>query len=178
MDILHSEYISRHRYFTARKDAYRLASGKVVDPYFVVEMPPSATAMALTEKDEIILVSQYRHPVGKVLYELPGGFLEPEENPTLAIQRELTEETGYRFTSVEPLGITAANPGVLSNYTHLFLARGGVCVEEQQLDPQEEIQLHLFSPDQVWEMLLRGDISQSMHALCLFLGFRALGRSY
>ena len=69
MDILHSEYISRHRYFTARKDAYRLPSGKVVDPYFVVEMPPSATAMALTENDEIILVSQYRHPVGKVLYE-------------------------------------------------------------------------------------------------------------
>lgn len=174
--ILQSTYINEHRYFTARRDAYELASGKVVDPYFLVEMPPSATAMAITENNEVILIRQYRHPIGADCLELPGGFIEPEEDPALAIQRELLEETGYAFKEVYPLQLTAANPGVLNNYTHLFLLTGGKKVADQQLDANEEITILLKHLDTMPGLLQDGAFVQSMHALCVFYGLLQMQR--
>ena len=136
-----------------------------------MEMPTSVCAMALTEEREVIMVSQYRYPVDEVLLELPGGFVDEGEQPQQAIQRELMEETGYTFSSFHYLGITAANPGVLNNFTHMFIALGGRKTNEQRLDGNEEIELKLKPLDEVKMMLGRHEILQSMHALCLFYGF-------
>jgi 8-oxo-dGTP pyrophosphatase MutT (NUDIX family) len=174
INTLRSEYLNNHPYFKARKDAYQLASGKIVDPYFVVELPPSATAMAITAEGEVIMVSQYRHPIGAEILELPGGFIEENENPIEGIARELLEETGYQFNEIIPLGITAANPGLINNFTHLFLATGGVKVKAQELDHNEEIQLTLMPIEKVKSLLLQSEIKQSMHALCIFYALQKL----
>ncbi len=171
---LSSEYISRHPYFTARKDAYQTPSSKIVDPYFVVELPASVVAMALTVDNEILMVKQYRYPVNEELLELPGGFIDADEQPQQAILRELLEETGYTFPAVHYLGVTAANPGVLNNFTHMFLATGGTRISDQQLDNNEEIEVVLKPLDEVRLMLRHNEIRQSMHALCLFYGFNFL----
>ena len=173
---LSTEYLSNHHYFTARRDRYELPSGKIVDPYFVVELPISAAAMAITENNEVLLVKQYRHPIGQHLLELPGGFIDEGEDTVAAISRELMEETGYTFESVKQLGITAANPGVLNNFTHLFLATGGKKKAAQQLDANEEIEIVLKPLDEVRTLLLNSEIKQSMHALCLFYGFAELDK--
>ena len=166
--IISSSYISDHRYFKARKDAYQMTSGKIVDPYFYVEVPPSVTAMALTENNEVILVEQYRHPLAKKLIELPGGFIDEGENPDVAIARELLEETGYAFDNIIHVGVTSGNPGVINNYTYLYLALGGKKISEQHLDPNEEIDIVLKSIDEVRIMLHNSEFLQSMHALCVF----------
>jgi 8-oxo-dGTP pyrophosphatase MutT (NUDIX family) len=176
VSITSSEYIQQHQYFTARKDGYITTDGKKVDPYFVVELPVSACAMAITANNEVIMVKQYRHPIGIELLELPGGFIDANETPEQAIARELLEETGYAFTDIFRLGKTAANPGVLNNYTYMFLATGGKKVGEQQLDANEEIAIHLQPVEAIRTMLEKNEIVQSMHALCMFYGFAELDR--
>ncbi len=174
--VINSEYISKHHYFTARKDAYQTPENKIVDPYFVVELPTSVCALAITENNEGILVKQYRYPVDQELYEIPGGFVDPGEQPSQAIERELLEETGYEFNSLHYLGVTCANPGVLNNFTHLFVALGGKKVAEQSLDENEEIEVILKPLDELRTMLLHSEIKQSMHALCMFQAFEFLRR--
>jgi 8-oxo-dGTP pyrophosphatase MutT (NUDIX family) len=172
---LSSKYLSKHVYFTARKDRCEMPDGTIVPEYFVVEMPDSTCAMALTENNEVILVKQYRHPIETNILELPGGFVDKDETAETAIARELQEETGYRFTDFYYLGKTAANPGVLNNFTHLYLATGGKKVTEQKLDFNEEIEIQLYPLEEARTLLLNNEITQSMHALCMFYGFAKLG---
>jgi ADP-ribose pyrophosphatase len=161
-------YISRHIYFTARQDRCERPDGTIVDPYFVVELPTSVCAVALTKDGQVVLTRQYRHPIQEVILELPGGFVDEGEVPETAIGRELLEETGYRFDSYRYLGKIAANPGVLDNYTHLFLATGGEKITGQQLDANEDIEIVLLSLQEVKDRLYRNEFVQALHTTCLF----------
>lgn len=175
MKTLSQEYINKHPYFNARRDAYELPSGKIVDPYFVVEIPPCVMAMAITEGDEVLMVKQYRHPIGQTILELPGGFIDEAEEAETAIARELMEETGYAFSNFQYLGKIAANPGILSNFTHMFLATGGKKVAGQQLDGNEEIEIHTIPLQEVKRMLADNEIVQAMHVVCLHYGLKMIG---
>jgi ADP-ribose pyrophosphatase len=171
---LSSTYISKHQYFTARQDVYQTNTGKIVDPYFVVEVPESACAVALTADGKVILVKQYRYPINEVCIEIPGGFIDENEDKEKAIARELLEETGYVFDTFYYLGKTYANPGILNNGTHLFLCTGGKKVAEQTLDPNEEIEILLYDIETVKELIETNAIKQSLHELCLYKAFKKL----
>lgn len=171
-----SEYISKHQYFTARKDACQMPDGTVVPEYFVVELPTSACALAITEDNKVILVKQYRYPLEEVILEIPGGFIDQGESPEKGMARELLEETGYGFSSVEYLGKVAANPGVLNNYTQLFLATGGKKIAGQSLDHYEEIEVLLYPVEEVRAMLKRNEFIQALHVCCMMYAFERLDK--
>lgn len=173
---LSTKYISNHIYFTARQDRCQREDGVIIDPYFVVELPTTATALALTEDDKVILVKQYRHPIDEVIFETPGGFIDAGEDFAPGMKRELLEETGYVFSDIVSLGRIAANPGVLSNFTELFLATGGKKISDQQLDHNEEIEIVLVTIDELIDMLMKQEIKQSLHTNCIFYGLMKMGK--
>ena len=173
--VISSEYISRHQYFTARKDKCETPEGKIVEAYYVVELPTTACAVALTEEGEVLMVRQYRHPLAEILLEIPGGFIDENESSDVAMKRELLEETGYEFSSIIKVGKIAANPGVLNNYTYLFLAKGGVKTSEQKLDETEELEVEKISLQELKKLFLENKIMQATHNCCVFYALRELG---
>ncbi len=173
---LSSKYISRHKYFTARVDKCEAPDEKIIEEYFVVELPATACVLACTEEGNVLMVKQYRHPVEEILLELPGGFIDENESPEAAMTRELMEETGYEFSSIERVGKIAANPGVLDNFTYLFLAKGGKKTGKQQLDNNEDIEVVTISFDELKKLFFENKIVQSLHSNCIFYALRKMGK--
>ena len=130
--------------------------------------------MAITEGGKVLLAKQFRYPIDTTIHELPGGFTDPGEDPQTAISRELLEETGYEFASIEFVGSVAANPGVLNNFTQMFLARGGKKVTKQNLDIHEEIEVIELPLEEVRIMLKRNQFVQALHTCCLMYAFQKL----
>jgi ADP-ribose pyrophosphatase len=174
--LLKSEYLFRDLWFTVRKDTCEKQNGSLVDPYYVYEFPDWVTAVALTADGKFIFERQYRHAAGLPMMEIPGGCVDPEDRSLEdAISRELLEETGFQFSKLEYLGKTSANPSTHNNWMHFFLASGGDQVSEQKLDPNEEIELHFLTVEEVKELLKTGQIYQSMHVTALLHALHKLG---
>jgi ADP-ribose pyrophosphatase len=173
--ILSSRYLSKHPYFTARVDKCQTADGKIIDEYFVVELPTTVCAVSITEEQEVLMVRQYRHPVEETLLEIPGGFMDENETPEEAMKRELKEETGYEFSSVTNVGRIAANPGVLNNFTYLFLATGGRRTSEQKLDKNEELKVEKITIAELKNLFKQNEIVQSLHNNCIYYALKQMG---
>lgn len=173
---LSSEFVIKEKWFTIRKDTCETQEGKLITPFYVYEFPTWVIAVALTKDGRFILERQYRHAAGITIYELPGGCVD-DTDPSLefAVRRELLEETGYSFSSMEYLGKTSANPSTNSNWAHMYLATGGELTQEQHLDPNEEIEVYLYTLDELRELLRKGGMAQSMHVTALFYALQKLG---
>lgn len=171
-----SDYLFSDTWFTIRKDSCITQEGKIISPYYVYEFPEWVTALALTEDGKVIMERQYRHALEQTIYEIPGGCIDrTDESPEAAIARELVEETGYIFGKYEYLGKTSSNPSTNNNWMHMYLATGGRLVKQQELDHNEEIEIHLFTIEALKKMLRENQIIQSMHVTAIMYGLEKLG---
>jgi len=126
--------------------------------YFYLASPIEAVAtVGVTSSQQIILTRQYRHPVGKVIFDLPAGRLNPGEDPLEGARREFEEETGYYPRRIQRLGYYNQFPGTLRAATNLFFA-SDLHPTRQNLDEGEELELVLLPVSQVLELILRGEI--------------------
>ena len=167
--VLESEYLFNQPWLTVRKDKCELPNGKIMPAFYVLEYPTWVTALALTKEGKVVMVKQYRHGIEEVCIETPGGVVDAGEEPQTAIKRELLEETGYQFESFEYLGKVCANPSTGNNYLHMYLTTGGEKVGEQSLDETEDVEVVLYTLDEVKDLIRENKIVQALHTSCIFL---------
>ncbi len=165
---LSSTVLFSDRWFSVRQETCEAPDGKIIDPYYIYDLPTWVAAVPVTADGKILLVRQYRHAIGEICLEIPGGCVD-DMDPDFqsAISRELREETGYVFSSYDYLGKIAPNPSTNSNMLHMFLARGGMKVAEQQLDANEEIEVLSVTMDELKQLLRDKKIIQALHVACL-----------
>src|SRR5918993_638378 len=165
--VLESEYLHKEPWLTIRKEKCELPNGKVMPAYYVIEYPTWATVFALTKDGKAIFVKQYRHGLGVVSIETPGGVVDDGEDVDTAVARELLEETGYKFEKLEYLGKISANPATTNNYMHMYLARDGEKVADQNLDETEDVEVVLYTIDELKDLIRQNKIVQSLHMTCI-----------
>lgn len=122
--VVASTPIYHGRILSVRKDDVRMSDG-VVAVREVVEHPGAVAVVALHDDGQVVLVHQYRHPVGMFLYELPAGLLDVSgEAPLEAARRELFEETGLVAADWSVLLDIYTSPGMTDELIRIYLARG------------------------------------------------------
>ena len=173
-ETLSTEYLIKRPWLTARRDAVRLPNGVVHDEYYVLEYPDWINVIAVTVQGEVILERQYRHALGETSYEIVAGVMEQGETPEQAARRELAEETGFTGGEWTHLMDISANPSTMTNLCHCFLATGVERTATQNLDRTEYLEVHFFKPEEVRQMLLRGEFRQSLMAAPLWKFFYGL----
>lgn len=109
---------------TVRSDTVQLPD-KTYAERTVVTHPGAVAILALDDAQRVLMIRQYRHPAGRLLWEIPAGLRDAEgETPLQTAQRELLEETGYRASQWHTLLDYFSSPGYSTERIRVFLARG------------------------------------------------------
>ncbi len=158
-----------------RLDRCEVSNGRIFEAT-VFEFRDWATVVPLTRGGQVVLVRQYRHGLGQVTLELPGGIVDDGETPLQAAGRELQEETGYSGSSLVELGMISPNPAIQSNMIHFFLAQDVEPDGGQHLDPTEEIEVALMPLDELIALAGKGGLLNALQVAALFLALARLKR--
>lgn len=161
-------------WFEVYCESVRLPDGEVIPEYYGIKMPHYASVFAVTEDQKIMVLRCYRHAIGEVTLTMPGGMIEEGESPLKAIQRELLEETGFIAKEWKPLGTFVGNSTRGCGTYHLFFATGAKSVQKQDSGDIEELELLLWTSEEV-EQAIDEEKAQSLGVLSmLMLGLRFL----
>ena len=154
-----SEEIFRGRIIKVKLDQVKMPDGSLA-PRELVEHPGGVGVVAINDKDEVMLVQQYRKPIDKVLYEIPAGKLDPREVPLTCGKRELEEETGLTAKTFTYLGAIYGSPGFTDERTHIYLATG-LTQGEEHPDPDEFLDVIKMPIQELLGKILANEISDA-----------------
>jgi ADP-ribose pyrophosphatase len=146
-------------------DDVEVESGDIVTRE-VVKHPGGVGIAALTDRDEILMVRQFRYAQGRVLLEIPAGKLEYGEDPAACGKRELLEETGYVSETFESMGSLLPTPAYDTERIYLFRATG-LTRRERQLDRDEFLDVILLPFEEALAMVMKGEIDDSKTQIAL-----------
>jgi 8-oxo-dGDP phosphatase len=162
-DTITSETLYVGKIFALRADEVRMPGGgsarrEVVEHYGAVGIA------ALDDDDQIVLVYQYRHPVGRRLWELPAGLLDVGgEAPHLSAARELEEETGLAADSWSVLTDIVAAPGFSDESVRIYLATGLREIERPEAhDEEADMVIERRPLAEAVQMAISGEIVNSL----------------
>lgn len=140
----------------------RTSQTKGEHEFFIIEPADWVNIIAITADRQVVLVRQFRHGIEEVTIEIPGGMIDPGEEPLQAAIRELYEETGYTSESWNQIGVNHPNPAIQKNLCYTFLAENASLTGSQILDSTEEIEVFTAPLDQIPEMISSGRITHAL----------------
>jgi ADP-ribose pyrophosphatase len=127
--------------------------------------------LPITTSGEAVLVRQYRHGAQRITLEMPGGLIDPGEDPATGALRECFEETGYRASIARPLGFVNPNPALFANRLHSFYATDAQLAGAIQNTGSEVTEVVLVPVTELEAMIVSGEID---HALVVATVWRYL----
>jgi ADP-ribose pyrophosphatase len=160
------KYVYQNPWCAFRVDEVELPGGMQIE-YGVLESGGFAAAVPVTDRGDVVLVRQWRQPVGAFTLELPSGGVDAGEEPERAARRELFEETGYRAQRLEHLASVHTSTGRSTEVCHLFRC---VAVRDERgprPEPTEFIQVVELSFREAMEEIRGGTITDAATVLGL-----------
>lgn len=168
--VLESEEVYKGKIITIKRDTLTRGDGK----NFVRETAVSSDAVAVVAIDEqgrILLIRQYRHPMGRPVWEIPAGKMDVDgEQPEETAIRELQEETDTTAESVELLTLFLNSAGWTNEKTYVYLAKGLRNVPEFQRENEEaDIEKKWVSLEDAYEMVRTGELDDAKTVIGILL---------
>jgi 8-oxo-dGTP pyrophosphatase MutT (NUDIX family) len=160
--VISQEPAHDYRIFETRwVNAAHPATG-AVRRFVVLDSTDWVNVIALTRDDRVVLIRQFRVGAAEVMVEIPGGMVDPGEDPRDAAARELREETGYVARELRALGVVRPNPAILGNRLHTYLALDAEPVEAPTPDDGEVMSIETRDLTEVTQMLRDGTIDHAL----------------
>jgi len=164
---LESKVVYEGNLLTVYCDKVELPNGKEAGREFI-RHPGAVAVVPVTPEGNIVLVRQYRYPVGKVMLEVPAGKLDKGEHPDDCARRELEEETGYVAHKIKRLSSIYTTPGFTDEVIHLYIAEQ-LTLAKQRPDEDEFLEVEVHTKEQIRVMINDGTINDAKSMLALLL---------
>ena len=155
--ILKSEIVFSGKVFNTKVDQIEYTSGNR-SVREVAEHPGGAVVVPVTDDGKIIMVTQHRFPVNKVLLELPAGKLGKNENPLHCAVRELEEETGYKSDNVKEIGSIYTTPGYSTEKLWIYLAKNLKPGNHNREEGEFGMEVFKFTLKEIEDKIYNGEI--------------------
>jgi 8-oxo-dGTP pyrophosphatase MutT (NUDIX family) len=160
--LVSEEEAGEFKIFRVRRTVRECPAAGTLHTFVGLDAPDWINVVALTANGRLLLIEQYRHGTDSITLEIPGGAVDPGEDPATAAARELEEETGYRSSRMELLGAVEPNPAFLGNTCWTFLALGCTADGTAKADPAEEIRVHLATGSDFTALIDAGTIRHAL----------------
>ena len=151
-------------------DRVRTPTGGEAD-YGVVECGPGVGVLPFIDADHVIMVRQHRYVAGRFTWEMPTGGVDGDEPIEVAAQRELAEEAGYRAGSLRHIHTFHTSKSCIDETAHLFIGRD-LRPDAAQPDEVEDIERRVMPFKDVLNMVINGEITDSMTVIAVLLAAR------
>jgi len=145
------------RFLRVEYHTVQLPNGRIIEEWPWLDTPSFVNVVAETTEGRFLCFRQSKYAAEGISLAIPGGYLEPNEEPLAAIQRELREETGYAADEWTFLGRYAVDGNRGNGHAHLFLARGARFIQPIDADDLEEQELLLLTRAEVEAALAEGE---------------------
>lgn len=139
--------------------------------FFFIDTADWVNIVPITANNEVVFIRQFRHGSEEITLEIPGGMVDPGEDPSVAAVRECMEESGFHAAEVESLGVLNPNPALFQNKLHTYLATGCEKRGEIANTSTEHTEVELVPMAELPHLLQRGAID---HALVVATLWRML----
>lgn len=142
--------------------------------FYLFDFPDWVNIIAVTPDRQLVLIRQFRYGTGQMEIEIPGGMVNPGEDPLDAGCRELLEETGYVGKDARIIGKVCPNPAIQRNACYTVLVEDVVKVAEPAFDDMEDIECILCSETDVQQLVRSGELDHGLvlNALMFYAGLK------